>query len=74
MVGIRINEAGPLLYAALESAAGSLGFAGSALQRWAPLMRSAAAAVEAAEKAHQEAVKHQVNSISPSPVLKNGLC
>ena len=71
LLAVRVSEAGPLLYGALQSAGGALGFAGSCLPRWAPLMQSASAAMEAAEKAHSEAVKHQVIFVSSHALCPN---
>ncbi len=60
LVSLRIGEAGPLLLPHFSTLAQALMAAGEVLQRWSPLFKKAAAALQAAEHAHKQALFHQV--------------
>lgn len=63
LVSLRVSEAGPLLLPHFGALAQALRAAGKALQQWSPLFQEAAAALQAAERAHKEAVFHQVHAL-----------
>ncbi|BDA50909.1 probable serine/threonine-protein kinase SMG1 at C-terminar half [Coccomyxa sp. Obi] len=59
LISLRIGEVGPQLFPQLSVLGQALRAAGDTLQQWSPLFQSAAAALQAAEDAHQQAVSLQ---------------
>lgn len=63
LVSLRIGEVGPELFPELREWGQYVKAAGDTLQQWCSSFQSAAAALQAAEDAHQRAVSLQVSSV-----------